>query len=108
MFFAQAAYALAACQSARTGSLAQMIAQPAVDAAPCHAAQESASLCLAHCQSEEQTLDKHQPKVPQASHSAVLTVNAAPALALQARSTLRAPLPAVGPPPRILFRTLLI
>lgn len=106
MFFAQAAFALAACDPVRAKSRAHMIAQQA-DPAPCHEPADNASLCLAHCQAGEQTLDKHQVKVPAPLFAAVLIVRA-PQVPEAVRFVPRAPVPAAGPPPRILFQTLLI
>ena len=106
MLFAQAAFALAACDPVQGGSRAHMIAQQA-DPAPCHEPAENASLCLAHCQAGEQTLDKHQVKVPEPLSGAVLFVRASQVLQI-VRFVSRAPSPTAGPPPRILFQTLLI
>lgn len=106
MFFAQAAFALAACDPVQAKSRAHMIAQQA-DPAPCHEPAENASLCLAHCQAGEQTLDKHQVKVPAPLFAAVLILRA-PQVAEAVRFVPRAPAPIAGPPPRILFQTLLI
>ena len=106
MFFAQAAFALAACDPVQAKSRAHMIAQQA-DPAPCHEPAENASLCLAHCQAGEQTLDKHQVKVPAPLFAAVLILRA-PQVAEAVRFVPRAPAPTAGPPPRILFQTLLI
>jgi hypothetical protein len=107
MFFAQAAFALAACNPMQAQSRAHMIAQQA-DTAPCHQPADNANLCLTHCQAGEQTLDKHQVKVPDASAEPVLVVRAAPPAPDVARALPRAPLPATGPPTRILYRTLRI
>ena len=106
MFFAQAAFALAACDPVQGKSRAHMIAQQ-TDSAPCHEPAENASLCLAHCQAGEQTLDKHQVKVPEPLSGAVLFVRA-PQVPQVVRFVSRAPSPTAGPPPRILFQTLLI
>ena len=107
MFFAQAAFALAACSPMQAQSRAHMIAQQA-DAAPCHQPADDANLCLTHCQAGEQTLDKHQVKVPDASAEPVLFVRALSQIRQVASALPRAPSPSAGPPPRILFRTLLI
>ena len=107
MLFAQAAFALAACDPAQAQSRARMIAAQQDDA-PCHQPADNASLCLAHCQAGEQTLDKHQVKVPDASPHAVLVLRVAPPAPMQARHATRAPSSFASPPPRILFRTLLI
>jgi hypothetical protein len=107
MFFAQAAFALAACSPVQAQSRAHMIAQQDATA-PCHQPADNANLCLTHCQAGEQTLDKHQVKVPDASAQAVLVVRVLPPARPIARANLRTPSPAAGPPPRILYRTLLI
>ena len=107
MFFAQAAFALAACNPVQAQSRAHMIAQQA-ESAPCHQPAENAHLCLTHCQAGEQTLDKHQVKVPDASAEPVLLPRAAPLAAHVSRAFARVPLPATGPPARILYRTLRI
>ena len=106
MFFAQAAFALAACSPMQAQSRAHMIAQQA-ETPPCHQPAENANLCLTHCQAGEQTLDKHQVKVPDASAQPVLVVRAAPVTPV-ARMLPRAPCLAAGPPPRILFSNLRI
>jgi hypothetical protein len=106
MFFAQAAFALAACNPMQAQSRAHMIAQQA-ETPPCHPPADNANLCLAHCQAGEQTLDKHQVKVPDASAEPVLVVRIAPP-APDARALPRAPLAATRPPARILFHTLRI
>ena len=108
MFFAQAAFALAACDPAQAHSRAHMIAAQTAESAPCHESSDNANLCLTHCQAGEQTLDKHQVKVPDASADAVLLVPGLREVRRPASPMPRAPSPAAGPPPRILFRTLLI
>ena len=107
MLFAQAAFALAACDPARARSVARMIAAQPAEAVACHEPADNANLCLAHCQAQEQTLDKHQVKLP--------AFTAGPLLVLfPARHALRqpmaraAPVRIVGLPPHILFRSLLI
>jgi hypothetical protein len=107
MAFAQAAFALAACDPVQAKSRAHMIAAQQSEA-PCHEPAENAQLCLTHCLAGEQTLDKHQVKVPDASCHAVLVLRALPAAREPASSISRAPSPFAGPPPRILFRSLLI
>jgi hypothetical protein len=107
MFFAQAASALAACSSVQAQSRAHMIAQQA-ETAPCHQPADNANLCLTHCQAGEQTLDKHQVKVADASAEPVLVLRAARPSPQARRAASRAPLPATGPPARIRYRTLRI
>lgn len=107
MLFAQAAFALAACDPVRASSRAGMVMQTA-DEMTCHQPADNANLCLAHCQGREQTLDKHQVKVPDAPFAVIQLVTAWPDSSQLARFSPRLPAPAVGPPPRILFRSLLI
>jgi hypothetical protein len=110
MLFAQAAFALAACDPARAQSRALMIAahQTQIQAAPCHQPAENAYLCLTHCQSGEQTLDKNQVKVPEGSLQPVFVVRVRQQTRLPASSAPRTPCAFAAPPPRILFRSLLI
>lgn len=109
MLFAQGAFALAACHPAGAAARAQMIVAYHLENAGCHEPAENATLCFAHCQSGEQTLDKHQVKVPQASlYSIPLFARPSQDAFQITRLALRVPSPAVGPPSRILFRSLLI
>lgn len=105
MLFAQAAFAFAACDPARAASRARMIA---AEYAPCHEPADNANLCLAHCQDGQQTLDKHQVKVPEAQLHAMQLAHVWQEAPRLTRFSPRVPPPAVGPPPRILFRSLLI
>lgn len=107
MFFAQAAFAIAACNPLQAQSRAHSIAQQA-ETAPCHQPADNTNLCVTHCQAGEQTLDKHQVKVPDASADAVLVLAALPQIRRIASVIPRTSSPAVGPPPRILYRTFLI
>ena len=108
MVFAQAAFALAACDPARAVSRAQMIVAHGAEHADCHQSADNANLCLAHCQSGEQTLDKHQVKVPDAPLHGMQLARTWPEAPQTARGLQRVPISAAGPPPRILFRSLLI
>jgi hypothetical protein len=108
MLFAQAAFALAACDPGGASSRAQMVTAHELQDSGCHEPAENTNLCLAHCQSGEQTLDKHQVKVPDAPLQRTALARAWPDALQPAREVLRAPLPAAGAPPRILFRSLLI
>ena len=108
MLFAQAAFALAACDPGRMASRAQMLAAQSEEHAPCHEPAENVNLCLAHCQGAEQTLDKHQVKVPALSLVAVLAARSGPDPRQPIAWALKTPSPVVGPPPRILFRSLII
>jgi hypothetical protein len=108
MLFAQAAFALVACDPARAQSRALMIGAHQAQPAPCHQPADNANLCLTHCQSGEQTLDKHQVKVPEFSPQPVLVARVWRQTRLPASSAPRTPSVFAGPPPRILFRSLLI
>jgi hypothetical protein len=107
MLFAQAAFALAACDPVQANSRAHMIVAQQSEA-PCHEPADNAQLCLTHCQAGDQTLDKHQVKVPAAPSQAVLLLRTWPDAGRPAIFDPRAPSPFAGPPPRILFRSLLI
>ena len=107
MLFAQAAFALAVCNPQGMPSRAQALVE-ADQHAPCHEPAENANLCLAHCQNAEQTLDKHQVKLPDLSAVPVLQVRGARHMVSRRTWAPSVLSPVVGPPPRILFRTLLI
>jgi hypothetical protein len=108
MLFAQAAFALAACDPAQAQSLARMIAAQQDEPATCHEPTDSANLCLAHCQGRDQTLDKHQAKLPALPADAVLVLRLRQDFHQPPAWVAREPAPVVGPPPHILFRSLLI
>lgn len=108
MLFAQAAFALAACDPSGMPSRAQMIVAQGAAHAECHQPADNANLCFAHCQSGEQTLDKHQVKVPDAPLLGIQVARVWREALHAARDIQPVPSPAAGPPPRILFRTLLI
>ena len=108
MLFAQAAFALASCDVYRAQSHAAMVAAQDADGAPCHEADENPNLCHAHCHSGEQSLDKHQVKVPAPLLYPVLLIRSSQGFHPPLRVAARAPCPAAAPPPRILFQSLLI
>ena len=108
--FAQAALAVAACNSDGPPSRGAAIAMSAAAAgeAPCHeAVPANDALCTAHCQASDLSIDKYQVKVPVlavlALPSTAVTVPVPPAAALPAPA-----FTAAAPPARILFKTLLI
>ena len=110
MLFVQAAFALAACgldpQALAHGRsmLVQQLAQPS-----CHEQDAGANLCLVHCQSGEQTLDKPLVKLPPLAASAPLPAVRSLHEPLEASAAVaRLPLPFAGPPRHILFQSLLI
>jgi hypothetical protein len=108
MAFAQTAFALASCDFYRAHSYARMIAAQAAEPGACHEPAEKGNLCLAHCQGGDQTLDKHQVKVPELFVQPVLVIRGLQARAGPVLVPARLPAPAAGPPPRILFQSLLI
>lgn len=111
MLFAQAALALAACNldsGAPSRGMALAMKAVAEPQAPCHEqAPATDTLCVAHCEASDQTLDKYQAKVP------VLPVHLLPTVAARVVPPVTvflptAPVPAASPPARILFQSLLI
>jgi hypothetical protein len=100
MLFLQAALAFAACQLPERSAAKALSAHAAMP--DCHEAQQDANLCLAHCQSEDQTFGKAQLQVPEIS--APVLVSLPQALPLE-RPFLGVAHTAAGPPPRILFRS---
>ena len=104
MLFLQAAHAFAACElpGGRAGMAMHAAAMP-----DCHEAQSPEALCLAHCQAEDQTLGKLQPGLPDIAHppAALIYIAAAP---LRTHAPLPPVVPAAGPPPRILYQSLLL
>jgi hypothetical protein len=109
MLFVHAAFALAACGLDRPASsrAVSMLAQQAAEA-PCHEQSASTSLCIAHCQSADQTRDKPQVKLPPLVFSTpmpAVRTSYALQVAFPAR---RPPVPLAGPPRHILFQSLLI
>jgi len=109
MLFVQAAIALADCGiflSARPHSLIASSHEPAEE--PCHESGASASLCTAHCQGENLSLDKPQVKVHVLLGHPVLAWRTARAPLRDSVALVRQPEGWATPPPRILFRSLLI
>ncbi len=109
MLFAQAAIALADCDiflSARPhGAIA---ADHHSGEGPCHETGANAKLCAAHCQGEDLSLDKPQLKVPALLAQAVLVWRPRTAMPQVSVALARQPEAWATPPPRILFRSLLI
>lgn len=104
MLFLQAAYAFAACElpEGRSG----MAAMHAAAMPGCHEAQAPEALCLAHCQAEDQTLGKLQPGLPDLPLPPA-RVHIAPA-PMRAQAPMPPVVPHAGPPPRILYQSLLL
>ena len=109
MLFAQAAIALADCDiflSARPHSPIAIDHESAD--ATCHENGANANLCAAHCQGEELSLDKPQVKVHALLAQAVFAWRTIPASLRDSVAPARQPETWAAPPPRILFRSLLI
>ena len=110
--FAQAALAMAGCGLGEGHSAAQAIVHAsAAGSEPCHQQDEdsAAALCVAHCVTQTQSLEKPFWKSPAAAAALLHIEFFAPAV--PAATSLPArhfPASLAGPPRRILFRTLLI
>jgi hypothetical protein len=110
LLFTQAALVLAACESAwRAPALAIALADSVGHGGNCHEQEINVNLCLAHCLSEDQSLDKPLLKVPAPSVAPVFFMPVVLVPQQQARTPQRLAVPhAAGPPLRILFQSLLI
>ncbi|HSA69436.1 MAG TPA: hypothetical protein VLF65_07505 [Burkholderiales bacterium] len=108
MVFAQAAFALAACDDYRAQSRALLAATEQAETIGCHEAEVNANICLAHCQGRDQTLDKHRVNVPAASLHPVLTIRSGQPARQPDLVFARLPQAIAAPPARILFQSLLI
>ncbi len=110
MLFAQAALALAACESVRRAPAAAIaLAEQQAADANCHEQPGNANLCLAHCLGEDQSLDRSLLKVPPLSGAPGFVVPAPPVSPHDARAPHHFGIPpAAAPPPRVLFQTFLI
>lgn len=104
LLFTQALVALANCQMPTRSPAAAIASKPA----PCHESPVQKNLCVAHCLAADQSLDK--PQVTALAPALALVVvlhQATPVLHSSSRTALVAPA-AIGPPPRIRFRSLLL
>lgn len=109
MLFAQAALALASCELIRrTPSHVLAMALQDTQAVPCHEPAKNLNLCLAHCQGNDQTLDKPLVKIPPLSLESLPAVRVWQEPQEAGLASARLPLPITGPPRRILFQSLLI
>lgn len=107
LLFAQAVIAFADCQMPAR-SPATAIASDSGHS-PCHESGGEKNLCVAHCLSADQSLDKPQASVPQPATAPVLVVQPASELQyVNAPTPKQLVPPSAAPPPRILFRTLRI
>jgi hypothetical protein len=107
--FAQSTLALAACRLPEPSAAQALIQAGAAAGEPCHEQNEdSAVLCVAHCITTAQGLEKPFWKPPLPATPAVAVFLVAPPFVAPPLPALDAPPPHAGPPPRILYRTLLI
>lgn len=102
----QGVLAFAACEWTER-SAARAVAS-AASSEPCHSGDEElgAGLCIAHCLAGSQNLDKPAAKLPALATAPILVVHSRLEWATPRARDI--PLPVAAPPPRILFRTLLI
>jgi hypothetical protein len=108
--FVQAAIAVAGCELGANSAAQAIVNASAEDGHPCHeeSSDSAATLCVAHCVTQTQSLEKPFWKAPSAAFAPVLVfVVFSPPAALPA-PVADLPSAAAGPPRRILFRTLLI
>ena len=107
MLFAQAAFAMAACDWLRVAPV--QVIMPKATEPSCHEEPaRNANLCLAHCLGSDQSADTPQVAIPawsQASFLVIVAFESAPLPRDSWRYTLTRP---GAPPPRILFQTFLI
>lgn len=104
MLFAQAVYALAACEGNGRGAAAAL----AEAGQTCHEPETNINVCLGHCLAGDQSLDKPSVAVPVMIDAPVLVVTLRAAAHWVADSGAQEVAPGRGPPPRILFQSLLI
>jgi len=109
MLFAQAALALASCELIRrTPAHAMAMALEDAQAARCHEPAKNLNLCLVHCKSDDQTLDKPLVKIPPASLESLPAIRVEHEPQVAELASVRLPTPIAGPPRHILFQSLLI
>lgn len=102
----QGVLAFAACEWSERSAARALVS--AASSEPCHSGGEemAASLCIAHCVAGSQSLDKPAFKLPMLAPAPMLVSYSR--LEQTAPRSGEIPLPVAAPPPRILFRTLLI
>ena len=104
MLFLQAAIAFAPCEMPENAGMAAMQAEAMPD---CHEqADDAPNLCLAHCQSQDQTLSKLQPQLPDLAQPQSVIIAWQPSRPAHVPAVRVVPLAA--PPPRILFQSFLL
>ena len=102
--FAQAAFALAACDLAERNPV-EAIAQ---SGHPCHQPETNTNLCVSHCLASDQSLDKPVVFVPALTLGTPLVVARVSAPLAPVHAVRETAKPVAGPPPRILFHSFLI
>ena len=109
--FAQAALAIAACELGERSAAQALLNASASASEPCHQqdSDSTTALCVAHCVTQTQSLEKPLWKLP-APAAAPLQIEffAPTVLAVISLPARQLPAALAGPPRRILFRTLLI
>jgi hypothetical protein len=107
---AQVALAIAGCELGERSAAQAILNASAASDEPCHQqSEDSAALCVVHCVTQTQTLEKPFWKAPAPAAAPALVffvVFSSPAAA--APPAVDLPLALAGPPRRILFRTLVI
>jgi len=107
---AHAALAIAGCELGERSAARAILNASAASDEPCHQqSDDSAALCVVHCVTQTQTLEKPFWKAPAPAAAPALVffvVFSSPAAV--APPAVDLPLALTGPPRRILFRTLVI
>lgn len=107
--FIQGAVAAAGCDLGGYSAAQAILNASAADDHACHQEDQStATLCVAHCVTQTQSLDKPFWKAPAPAAAPVAVVLVPGSLAAVPAPTFDLPLALAGPPRRILYRTLLI
>ena len=107
--FAQAALAVAACNLAHPSAAQAILNASAAADEPCHKqSDDTATLCVAHCVTQTQSLEKPLWKLPTPALAPGVFVIALTPPAAAPAPAFDLPLALAGPPRRILYRTLLI
>jgi len=104
LLFAQALVAFANCQMPTRSPAAAIAAKPA----PCHESSSEKNLCVAHCLAADQSLDKPQVSALPPALAPVLVLHEAMQLPQSWSRPQTRVTAAIGPPPRIRFRSLLL
>ena len=109
--FAQAALAIAGCRLGEHSAAQAILNASAAAAEPCHQqnSDSATALCVAHCVTETQSLEKPLWKLPApAAAAARIEFFVAGTQIVRSVAMPESPAALSGPPRRILFRTLLI